>query len=402
MQRDGVQLRCRAGTIWYVVRELEEGQVLRVTGEREGWLGVEYPPGTPVVARIERVELRENRSGDRFAVLTRPSALYAFNNQAKTSDDSYVQVFASKPIEAGTRLAVVDTVDRRGGTIGGYLVSPPRGAVGFIQPLASDVRTATQAEIDAFLEESGWGATEDNDEANAAQLEEVPASDDTSGAGQSAPSTDNDDQDDASDTANQAPDTVADQGDADADRDDPYVRIERRLDALDEALRRVLESPVMDAELTGLIDSYEGLRFALPEGPESAAFRDAIGVRIEVLDLREELQRLAREAADLDARVRTTPDTEAVARSSSLGYEAVGRLMPSLIYDGQRLPLLYRIVSIDTAYGRTVAYVAPREGLGITAALGAIVGVQGEPTTEQDRRVPVLTPERIDVLRSGE
>ncbi|GAB4549196.1 MAG: hypothetical protein Tsb0013_10290 [Phycisphaerales bacterium] len=400
VKRDGVQMRCRAGAIWYVVRELEAGQVLRVDGEREGWLGVEYPPGTPAVVRIERVELRENDDGERVAVLTRKSSLYAHNLQADTRDDSYAAVFSTNELEPGTRLPIVSEIERRGGGIGGYLVLPPRGAIGYIQPLAADVRTATEAEIAAFLEASGWNKPEADDTTD----EPAPSSDQTSDTEpeQSRPdqqadtSTANNDATDAQQPDKQQPSDT--QGEP---ADDPYRKAEQRLSSLDEAFQRVLAAPMEDAELSGLIDSYESLRAELPDDQSSAAFRDAIDVRLTLLDLRAELQQLAREAADLEARVGETPDLEAVERSTSLGYEAVGRLMPSLIYDGERLPLLYRIVSVDTAYGRTVAYVAPHDEINLASALGAIVGVHGEATTEQDRRVPVLTPLRVDVLRSG-
>ncbi len=403
-KRDGVRMRCRAGSIWYVVSELKAGQVLRVTGERDGWLAVEYPPGTPAVTRIERVELRENTKGEEVAVLTRKSSLYAYNADEPTRDTSYAAVFGGKDeLEAGTALPILGTIDRRGGTLGGYLVSPPRGAVGYIQPLAADVRSATESEVKLFLETSGWGTEATDDDPDVG----TPAQ--PTGAGDEQTTDDEAEGDGASsDEATVTDDGTADgsasesTGDAEEPVTDPYERAERELGSLDEAFQRVLRTPMEQAELSGLIDSYEALRTSVPADEIGDAFRDAIDVRLALLDIRAELQRVAMDASALEARVQDTPDAQAVERSNSLGYEAVGRLMPSLIYNGERLPLLYRVVSVDTAYGRTIAYVAPREDMNLASALGAIVGVHGIATTEQDRRVPILTPERVDVLRTSE
>ena len=406
--RDGVLLRCRAGSIWYPVTTLKSGQVLRVMGETEGWQAVEYPPGTPAVARIERVELRKNAEGDEVAVLMRPSTLYAYNTTDPTSDMSYNGVFKIEQLPAGTELPILGTIEKRGGVLGGYLVDPPRGAIGYVQPLGSDVRLATDAEIAAFLQESGWDQQLGDGENDASEehsdddggMNGTPEGGDGSGDTDSGTETGTgegaDDADDSSD--NDKDNGKADDAEAELDA---YDKAERELLSLNDAFQRVLNAPMDEAELTGMREAYDSLLTRVPEGEEGRVFRDVIGVQLELLSIREELQEMLREANALEARINTTPDTMVVDRSQSLGYEAVGRLMPSLIYDGARLPLLYRVVSVDSAYGRTLAYVAPSEDVELTSALGSIVGVHGEATTEQDRRVPILTPERVDVLRSG-
>ena len=67
-------------------------------------------------------------------------------------------------------------------------------------------------------------------------------------------------------------------------------------------------------------------------------------------------------------------------------------------YDGKRLPLLYRLMSVEGGAGRTLAYIAPAEGTDIAGKLGTIVGVVGTREGAAGLRAQVITPRRIDVL----
>ena len=82
------------------------------------------------------------------------------------------------------------------------------------------------------------------------------------------------------------------------------------------------------------------------------------------------------------------------------GYDVVGRLLPSAIYDGERLPLMYRVVSVDAEGGRTVAYLIGDDGDELAARTGEIVGVRGEGGAERSWRVPVIRVTAIETLRS--
>ena len=77
-------------------------------------------------------------------------------------------------------------------------------------------------------------------------------------------------------------------------------------------------------------------------------------------------------------------------------YAGVGRLATSTIYEGTRMPLLYRIQDVST--GRTVAYVKPSDGFDMAAMLGQLIGVIGKKTYDGTHRVDIIDPKRIDLL----
>jgi len=79
----------------------------------------------------------------------------------------------------------------------------------------------------------------------------------------------------------------------------------------------------------------------------------------------------------------------------------VGRLTASVVYDGKRLPLLYRVQSIDEDSGRTLAYVVPAKGVDLSGSLGSIVGVAGVAHVDASSRLNIVTPQRVDKLRAG-
>lgn len=77
-------------------------------------------------------------------------------------------------------------------------------------------------------------------------------------------------------------------------------------------------------------------------------------------------------------------------------YEAVGVLGVSGIYDGQNLPLLYRIVEPNGR--RTIAYLEPDAALNLQKRVGQLVGVVGEPTYDPALKLQVIKPARLDLL----
>jgi len=77
----------------------------------------------------------------------------------------------------------------------------------------------------------------------------------------------------------------------------------------------------------------------------------------------------------------------------------VGRLAPSAVYNGDRLPLMYRVQSVDPLTGpRTIGYVRPQEGQRLDGSLGQIVGIIGSTTDDDALSLRIIRPERVDVL----
>ena len=116
-------------------------------------------------------------------------------------------------------------------------------------------------------------------------------------------------------------------------------------------------------------------------------------------DLQEDVRKLASleaESAGAERSIQRFVERVRVAR----GYIVVGTLSPSIVYDGRRLPLMYRLVSADAATGgRTLAYILPVDELALRAKLGSLVGIQGDDDPTATRgEVRVIRPTAVDVL----
>lgn len=130
--------------------------------------------------------------------------------------------------------------------------------------------------------------------------------------------------------------------------------------------------------------------------------REFARTRAEQLEIKEEIQArladvrrlIARHDADLDV-IRG----RRVAVESRQPYVAVGRLNASTIYDGRRLPLLFRVQ--DPSGGQTIGYMEPGGGFELTTLLGQLVGVVGTRAYDDSLRLNIITPMRIDVLTSA-
>jgi len=165
------------------------------------------------------------------------------------------------------------------------------------------------------------------------------------------------------------------------------------LEAAMERLRR--EDPVT-AEVGPLRLRF--LEFA--DRPESTANQRQFALaRAEQLSIQEEAQvRLQQVQALLN---RNNADLEILrnARQSMDArqpYIAVGRLNASTVYDGIRLPLLFRVQ--DPAGGQTIGYIEPGKGFDLTAMLGQLVGIVGKQGYDSALRLNTIEPSRIDVL----
>jgi len=79
-------------------------------------------------------------------------------------------------------------------------------------------------------------------------------------------------------------------------------------------------------------------------------------------------------------------------------YTAVGVLNASVVYDGERLPRLYRLQ--DPTSGLTVAYLTEDPDLKLSSMLGLVVGVKGDKKFDESLRRDIITATSMTVLRS--
>jgi hypothetical protein len=80
-------------------------------------------------------------------------------------------------------------------------------------------------------------------------------------------------------------------------------------------------------------------------------------------------------------------------------YTAIGVLNASVVYDGERLPRLYRLQ--DPVSGHTTAYLMEDPELKLSSMLGLVVGVKGNEGFDESLRRTIITPKTVAVLQTG-
>lgn len=390
---------------WYAIAVLDQGAVLMVDGESDGWLRVAYPKGTPALVRAEEVELINNGGAVR---LTRPSSLRAYDMNNPTYIGCYKGVFFNK-IPAGTELKVISELRGPTDQLDGYFVEAPDSARGFI--IETRARDATQAEIEAYrLARATPTTPANNDNTAEPNTTNEPTTtivqDDTNAGDDVATDDDGDASTDPPTIATplREPDEPrAPENTADLDAfDKAYADFER----LDEAYTNVMAQPVLEAELDELIDEYKTLVSGLDaEDATYGAIIDHAKRRIMALELQQRVRAARRQLSQLrdqaDAERETTRTLTQSTRNSTTEYAFVGRLLPSAVYTGDRLPELYRLVSVSGVTGRTLGYIIPDPSLKLESKVGSVVGVVGQRATA-DSRVGVIDVQSIEPLSPGE
>ena len=138
----------------------------------------------------------------------------------------------------------------------------------------------------------------------------------------------------------------------------------------------------------------------LMNDPEcEAEIKNVVETRVKQLIVQIEAQQRIRQLKEL--RTAMDADTDQVraikiALEARSDYTVVGVLNASSIYDGKRLPLLYRLV--DPAVGQTVAYVTAKNPAQLATMLGTLVGIRGEKRYDEALRVSVIDPSAVEIL----
>lgn len=171
-----------------------------------------------------------------------------------------------------------------------------------------------------------------------------------------------------------------------------------RFSDVDAVWKRVSREPVENAELEQLRERFLALAedTATPRSEAIAATRRAeqIGVRVEV---QRSLLEIAALKAKTNADIRGVADLELAMRTRQ-PWDAVGRLNASSVYNGERLPLLYRLQ--DQGTGQTIAYILPTQEFDLPSMLGLLVGVKGPIRYDESLRLNLVQPTLVGPLSS--
>ena len=198
---------------------------------------------------------------------------------------------------------------------------------------------------------------------------------------------------------------------------DPVVTMQEGEEA-EEALRNEAPMDVTildDVSLADAEEKWEEIRSAPQDESELQAMqliyaaiadRDTTGEegreralrRMKQIDIQRDLQKGIDALRRIELRNEVDKDRIEAIREALLDrsdYTVIGRLRRSRIYDGGRLPLLFRLE--DPASGRTIAYVKPMEGMPLRAGVGRIVGIVGTEVQDLTRRIKIVTPYRFEI-----
>ena len=398
------ELRCDAGAAWYAIADLKAGQVLRADGVSFDWLRVDYPAGTEAVVKVGEAELQ---AADQRVVLTRQTRLRAFNLEAQRIETCYKAV-AQDLLPPGLALRSLGEVKNNRGEVAGYRVAAPSGARGYV--LESATRRATEQEVNAVMGALSPAPAQGAPAVAQGATTTMPTGTSATPAPAQTPV-----QPVAAHPAVTTPAVTTGQPTGAFTSPTPLNTAlskdtQRTMDMiaeLERAYKKVGEEPLEQAELQPLIDAYARLSDAARGTEAEGQVVRFAEVRTELLKVRRALQQSAAELAALDAEAaRTTQDFAYIDQQvqASADFELIGRLVPSAVYAGGQMPLLYRLQAVDGVSSRTVAYLAPAPTLGLDGKLGAVVGVRGERRVDGHSDpvgVPVIEPTQVTVLQAA-
>ncbi len=181
----------------------------------------------------------------------------------------------------------------------------------------------------------------------------------------------------------------------------PSQRTTARIKELDQAFERVNSQPLGEAEYETLISEYERSINGL-SGQLSPRQRSLLEQRLNILkfrkDLRQQQLALLNESSSEQQRNQQVLQKVSEVEASRV-YSIIGQLQPSTVYNGQTLPLMFRIQSVGTSVPRTLGYIKPDPRFALDSKIGQVVGVIGETSMDKALNLNVITPVRIDLLQ---
>ncbi len=180
---------------------------------------------------------------------------------------------------------------------------------------------------------------------------------------------------------------------------------------LEQRFREAMAQPLENQPHDELIVAYRALQSDTTLLPAETR---SIVVRLMQLDrnqkLATQLKDLSSLRSELDQRqesiVSVRIESERRANAPQTGvpgegkyYDAVGQLVGSAVYDGQRMPMLYRL--LDASSRRTVAYVQPSDKLDPKVYLGQVVGLIGTSRYDPALKLNIFEVKSADILQAN-
>lgn len=175
-----------------------------------------------------------------------------------------------------------------------------------------------------------------------------------------------------------------------------FVSKRSTLDDLEHQFKAVRDQPQADAEFEALKAKYEELASTTDGSGGIKGMADARSKQLTLLvETQRQMQELRRTKTSTDENRKGIADLILnIQRRAE--YTAIGVLNASAVYDGDRLPELYRIC--DPTTGATIAYVEPNADIPMATMVGTLVGVKGGKTVDPALRLTVISPMAVELL----
>lgn len=404
----------------YRVAELPKGQVVRVDGESGNMARVLYPAKITVFLKIsDSPQPPQVDTAAGTVRLAQATKLRAAN--AAGFEPSWM-LLRKEPYPEGTTLKLVETMKADDGTLAGYRLSAPDGSRGFVEQ--SSLRRATDAEIAAHEKSIGAPASKPEPKAEPAPApkpaeakpttpEATPPADNSllkpmTPAGQQPATTPSNTEPTTTPPVTPAPAPeavpVVEHKTTPAVQPKPVERTVGTLETLESSFQKVRSEPLMEAEFDALIAEFERsinstdkTKYPRRYG-QLVARRDYLRLRV---DSRDQM-RVIEEAKQRADNARSQSVQRLAELEAQRVYTVVGQLLPSNVYDGKDLPLMYRLQSVGGVVPRTLGYLKPQERLQIPTKLGMVVGVIGQATLDPSLRLNIFDAVRVDVLKAAD
>ncbi|MBX3357968.1 MAG: hypothetical protein KF745_06025 [Phycisphaeraceae bacterium] len=386
---NGVPLKSGPGLVYYAVAMLKSGQPLRVDGRTDDhWLRVEYPRGSKGFVKATDAAVED---GGKAVRLTKASTIWAVNISGGERANWRYLLEDEQPV--GARFPVIESLKTPDGKVYGYLVPAPAEARAFVKE--DSVRAATAEEATAAAATLGPATPPAAPVTTPVVTPEKPIAATPTPAANPETTT-------APATPVAVNPVPAPATPAIATEPLEVKPAERRIGTV-EQLQSVYQQAQSgkNAELPSVIAEFERAIAALESQGGDRRTIEFLNARLEVLRLRQQVQE---SLASSTAKSRTVLDEEArlglvVAElQKNRQYVMVGRLVPSTVYDGKRLPKMYRVQSLESGFARTIGYLSPSGPIDLDGKLGRVIGVQGEARFDDALRLSIVTPREIDIL----
>ncbi|MEM9347300.1 MAG: hypothetical protein AAGB26_11860 [Planctomycetota bacterium] len=402
---DKVEVRSGAGRAYYVVGELKEGDMVRVEKVlfNQTWYQIRTTPG--INSYVSKVFVNAQGDGETGTINTDRTEFKAAS--LRGPGESYrVQGTLSKD-------DIVTILSEEGNF---YKIAPPEDAFVFIP--AGTLRKATAADLEAAGDEDTDKPHKTTEPDTADQPDEAtepvepvepvtpvkpvtpvqPVEPATPGTTQT-PETPGATETPATPGTTQEP-VIPAPPSTEGWPKAPDVEVETpaRSDALKELEMKVLpyfSLPIEKQPLDKMAAAYQNIQaYDLPNIDEQI-----VEVRLRLIERRQQIVSTMERAKDAQE---ATQAKTVITKKEDLEplpdrFTAVGTLMPSTVYDGGSLPLLYRVVDASPA-ARTLAYVAPSDEINVGSMLNQLVGVVGETKYDRALKLNIIEIQRVVLL----